>query len=99
MQAEEDAAFFFTLPAVPLLMDGDSGRVFFMERTGYAACNRRVQRRLTTCISALELGSGNQICTASASCRRAAAGKSLACGKQSSFICGSSLFADAGIAQ
>ena len=46
-------------------MDGDSGRILW-KRTGYAAYRVASTTKIMTCILALELGSGKQICTASA---------------------------------
>ena len=85
VRAEEDAAFSLHARSA-VLMDGDSGRILYGKESDTPLAMASTTK-IMTCILALELGSGNQICTASANAAAQPQGGSLACGKQSSFIC------------
>ena len=64
VRAEEDAAFSLHARSA-VLMDGDSGRILYGKEPDTPLAMASTTK-IMTCILALELGSGNQICTASA---------------------------------
>ena len=63
-RAEEDAAFSLHARSA-VLMDGDSGRILYGKEADTPLAMASTTK-IMTCILALELGSGDQICTASA---------------------------------
>ena len=63
-RAEEDAAFSLHARSA-VLMDGDSGRILYGKEPDTPLAMASTTK-IMTCILALELGSGDQICTASA---------------------------------
>ena len=64
VQAEGDAAFSLHARSA-VLMDGDSGRILY-EKEADTPLAMASTTKIMTCILALELGNGDQICTASA---------------------------------
>lgn len=64
VQAEGDAAFSLHARSA-VLMDGDSGRILYGKEADTPLAMASTTK-IMTCILALELGSGDQICTASA---------------------------------